>query len=102
VITNNSGRTKNNSDEHYKIHKGIIKKNFYWLVELNLCKNMSREVLDTIYNEIPEVYKGMAVIAQRPYEQMVAGYFLRLSEKNIPSKMFLSTKEARDWIKQLK
>jgi hypothetical protein len=32
----------------------------------------------------------------------VAGYFLRLSEKNIPSKMFLSEKEARDWIKQLK
>lgn len=101
VVTNNDDRTKKSTEEHYRILKENLHKKFYWLVDLKLCRSMNRDVLDTIYDEIPKVCKGMAVIAVKPCERMVASYFLRLENKAIPSKMFLTEKEARSWLKEI-
>jgi len=101
VVTNNDERTKKSTEEHYRILKENLKDKFYWLIDLKLCKYMNRDVLDTMYDQMPKVCKGMAVIAVKPCEKMVASYFLRFESRSIPTKMFVTEKEARAWLKEI-
>jgi hypothetical protein len=101
VVTKDVERTAKRVEQHYKILDGKKIGKAYWLVDLQLCKTISVEVLDTIHGELTRLCKGLALVAVKPCEKMVSAYFLRLQAIGLPCKMFTSEKEARKWLKEL-
>jgi hypothetical protein len=71
------------------------------VVEINpKSRPASRKERDAVAAEIASMVKAMAVITSSPITKMLVNLFFGLKSPAYPVKMFLTEKDATNWVKQ--
>lgn len=71
------------------------------VVEINpKSKPASKKERDAVAAEIASIVKAMAVITSSPITKMLVNLFFGFKPPAYPLKMFLTEKDATDWVKQ--
>lgn len=69
-------------------------------MEVSNSGTMDKEASDYLKNEIPQMYKALAIVTTTPVGQMVAVSTTELVPPSIPTKTFSDSQQARLWLQQ--
>lgn len=61
---------------------------------------LPKEVREYLSRTAPDMYKAMAILSNSGSGKLTSDLYLNLQNHLIPTKMFVSEEEAKDWIRQ--
>jgi hypothetical protein len=100
-IFRNVPRTLDRCKERTALIKSITKdKAVCCLMEVSNSGTMEKETHDFIKNEIPQMYKALAIVTTTAVGQIVAVSTTKLVPSAIPTKTFSDSKQAMLWLRQ--
>ncbi|HEY0030207.1 MAG TPA: STAS/SEC14 domain-containing protein [Bacteroidia bacterium] len=70
------------------------------LADTSEATPLDRESREFTAQELPKLFKAMAIISISPLGRFIANGFLAVNKQPIPIKFFTNEQDARDWLKQ--
>jgi hypothetical protein len=100
-VFKNVPRTLDRCIDRTTLIKSITKdKAVCCIMEVSNSGTMDKEASDHIKNEIPKMYKALAIVTTTPVGQIVAASTTVLVPSTIPTKTFTDSKQASLWLQQ--
>ena len=94
-------RTLENTRESFELVKRITNnKKACLLVYLANSKKPDKQTLEYVRNELPNVYKAMAMVSKSGLGEIIMNIIFKLKPPAIPMKTFSNEAEAKKWLKQ--
>jgi hypothetical protein len=100
-VFRNVPRTLDRCKERTALIKSITKDNAVCcIMEVSNSGVMDKEARDFLKNEIPKMYKALAIVTTTSVGQMIAASTTVLTPSYIPTKIFSDSKQASLWLQQ--
>lgn len=71
-----------------------------FLSNANKAQPMNQQMRDFVAEELPQMFKAMAIISNSMLSTMIANIFFKLKGQPVPMKMFTNENEAKKWLRQ--
>ena len=88
-------------DENYIHLKSITKGNSVCgIIESQFITSFNKEYILYMEREYSKIYKALAIVAPSNWMRLKSKYTLRFSKSKFPVKLFASSTDAKEWLKQ--